>query len=190
MSRILKLRTLGAWLSLSLLCSCATPPRPPAIIPPSELPADVTMNSNAGRWSLLFVTLRWENGEEMPFVVDTGSSWTLCDESLKPRLGKRLNTIKVASWSTEHKARVYAAPKLYLGNVPLAVSNIVTCDFTKLHYPGRIGGVLGMDCLRHYCVQLDFEAGRIRFLDPAQINAAELGKPFPLTLRWNLPFIH
>ena len=41
-------------------------------------------------------------------------------------------------------------------------------------------GILGMAHLRHYCIQLDFEAGKMRFLDPNDVNAAELGKAFPL----------
>jgi hypothetical protein len=47
-----------------------------------------------------------------------------------------------------------------------------------------------MDCLKHYCIQLDFEAGKVRFLNPDQTNDAELGKPFPLTFWQNIPFIH
>jgi hypothetical protein len=42
-------------------------------------------------------------------------------------------------------------------------------------------GILGMDCLQDYCVQLDFAAGKMRFLDPAETNAA-WGKMYPLTL--------
>jgi len=41
-------------------------------------------------------------------------------------------------------------------------------------------GILGMDCLRHYCIQLDFIANRWRFLDPANLNTEALGQPFPL----------
>jgi hypothetical protein len=38
-----------------------------------------------------------------------------------------------------------------------------------------------MDCLRHYCIQLDFQAGKIRILDPEHLDPSDLGKPFPLT---------
>ena len=41
-------------------------------------------------------------------------------------------------------------------------------------------GILGMDCLRHYCIQLDFGAGKMRFLNHNQIDAGKLGKAFPL----------
>jgi hypothetical protein len=42
-------------------------------------------------------------------------------------------------------------------------------------------GLLGMDCLRHYCLQLDFAAGKLRFLDPDSANNELWGSPFPLT---------
>ncbi len=67
-------------------------PDPSAIIPASELPADVSMNKEAGRGNWLFVTLRLESGEELPFFVDTGMTLTLLDKSLEPKLGKRLGT--------------------------------------------------------------------------------------------------
>src|SRR5260370_36017891 len=38
-----------------------------------------------------------------------------------------------------------------------------------------------MDCLRHYCLQLDFPARNIRFLDPDLAAQPALGKEFPLT---------
>ncbi len=37
-----------------------------------------------------------------------------------------------------------------------------------------------MNSLRHYCIQLDFQVGKIRFLDPERVDPAELGKGFPL----------
>jgi hypothetical protein len=64
---------------LLLLCSCATE----SSIRP-QLPADVTMNKEAGRGGHLIVTLRLENGEEIPFQVDTGAPITVFDKSLEP----------------------------------------------------------------------------------------------------------
>jgi hypothetical protein len=52
-------------------------------------------------------------------------------------------------------------------------------------------GVLGIDCVKHYCVQLDFEAGKIRFLDLNHIDDTALGKSFPLSFPENAgrPFL-
>jgi hypothetical protein len=43
-------------------------------------------------------------------------------------------------------------------------------------------GILAMDCLKHYCIQLDFQAGKMRFLDPKNLDVQQLGKPLPLKL--------
>jgi hypothetical protein len=178
---------------LLLLCSCATTTEPSAIIPASELPAEVTINKDAGRGNLLFVTLRLESGEELLFLVDTGASGTLFDKSLEPELGKRLGTTTGMGWGVKYEVGLYAAPELYLGSTRLITGrNIWTTDFKPLSSKtGRpIMGVLGMDILKHYCIQLDFEAGKMRFPDSGHMDTAKLGKVFPLTLSGNCPFIH
>ncbi len=186
MITILKPHTPGLFLGLLLLCSCAT-----ENLIRSQLPADVTLNKEAGRGNWLFVTLRLESGEELPFLVDTGTTFTHLDRSLKPKLGKRL--VVISDWGAKDKVDLYAAPKLYLGTTPLMTrSKIGTGDLKQASsQAGRpIMGVLGMDCLRHYCIQLDFEAGKMRFLDPEHLDAAQLGKALPLTFRFGVPFIH
>jgi len=167
-------------LSLFLLCSCAATPHPSANISATELPADVAINTVAGHGGYLTVMLRLEDGEELPFMVDTDASGTSFDRSFEPKLGKRLGKGTSANWEGSGKADMYAAPKLYLGNTRLMTGSRVSTG----------SAILGMDCLRHYCIQLDFEAGKIRFLNPDQVNTAELGKAYPLTFKWNVPFIH
>jgi hypothetical protein len=185
-----------------LLCSCATTPRPSAVDSGPERPADVTMNKDAGRGGHLIVTLRLESGAELPVIVDTGSPMTILDKSLEPQLGPCLGAETLLNFGTQHEASDYAAPKLYLGNTPLVTdSNVLTCDLRKM-MPSEadrpIRGILGMDCLQHYCIQLDFRAGKMRFLDPAHVKPARLGRAFPLTFssagnssaQWIRPFIH
>src|SRR5207244_10946810 len=89
-------RMIGACVCLGLLSSCATAPIwfPDDSIRPS-LPADASLNKGAGRGDELYLTLRLETGEELLFVVDTGSPCTVFDKSLEPKLGKRLGTTKV-----------------------------------------------------------------------------------------------
>ncbi|PYM10173.1 MAG: hypothetical protein DME18_16790, partial [Verrucomicrobia bacterium] len=147
-------RTLGILFTLLLLCSCATTPEPPAIIQASELPAEVTMNKDAGRGMWLFVTLRLESGEELPFFVDTGLSVTLFDKSLETKLGKRLGEGRVIHFNSTSGAGIYAAPKLYLGSTPLMTGGTIFAG--DLRQPSSLSGrpimgVLGMDCLCHYC---------------------------------------
>ena len=192
MKIILKIHFLGIFVSLLFMCSCATKSSLGC-----RLPADVEMNKDAGRGNELIVTLRLESGDELPFVVDTGCPTTLFDKSLEPKLGKRLGAGTFGNFGTKEEMGIYAMPKLYLGNTRLMTGDhTFAVDLKSKSFPGM--GVLGMDCLRHYCIQLDFEARKIRFLDPNQINAAEFGKAYPLSFsseeqnrkEFVRPFIH
>jgi hypothetical protein len=42
-------------------------------------------------------------------------------------------------------------------------------------------GLLGMDVLKYYCIQLDFAAGKVRFLDDEHADKKTWGQSFPLT---------
>jgi hypothetical protein len=55
-------------------------------------------------------------------------------------------------------------------------------DFKSLSmlFEQPILGVLGMDVLEHYCVQMDFAAGKLRFLDDAQADKSAWGRAFPI----------
>ena len=171
--------------SLLLLNSCAAAPRPVAndSVRP-ELPAEASFNESAGRGDLLYVTLRLNNAEELLFALDTGSPVTVLDKSLEPRLGLRLGAAEVVFPNFGTKSgHVYAAPQLYLSGTRLLTGTwVVTDNLERIPFPNRqVRGILGMDCLRHYCVQLDFPSRKIRFLDPDNLLTTVLGKAFPLT---------
>jgi hypothetical protein len=175
-------RALGIFLGLLLLCSCAIQNSIH-----SQLPATVTMNKDAGREGLLMLVVRLANGEKLPLVVDTGSPITALDKSLEPKLGQRLDTGTFSNFGVKQDVGVYAAPKLYLGNVPLqtAGTNVIAFDRHKMADQGwqslMVMGILGMDVLRNYCIQLDFTAGKLRFLDDEHADKTKWGEPFPLT---------
>jgi len=143
------------------------------------------MNKDAGRGDWLIVTLRLESGEKLPFVVDTGCPVTTFDKSLEAKLGKRLGTVTVWRFGVGIKTEIYAAPKLYLRNaLPMMTgTNVGACDFKQLcpSEGGHIMGILGMDVLEHYCIQLDFKRGEIHFLDDERAQKKDWGQPFPLT---------
>jgi hypothetical protein len=178
MKAILKPCASGVIFSLLFLCSCATThPR---------LPVDVSMNKDAGCGNGLMVTLRLKSDEELLFAVDTGSPCTFLDKSLEPKLGHRFGTVPAyMMWGSQQTAGVYLAPRLYLGDTPLKMSGngILTCDLRSVALPGKppIMGILGMDILENYCIQLDFVARKIRFLNSDHLNVADLGKALPIS---------
>lgn len=179
MKTILTPPLFGTWLSLLLLCSCATEKSAS-----SRLPAPVPINKEAGREGWLIVTLRLESGQKLPFIVDTGAGGTLFDKSLEPILGESLGTSVGYGWLGKTTNNIYSSPKLYLGGALLIMtgSQISTADVDSLSsFLGRpVRGILGMDVLEHYCIQLDFTARKMRFLDGERVDKQTLGKAFPI----------
>lgn len=156
------------------LCSCAT----------QRLPSETAFNREAGRGDFLYVTLRMKGAEHALFVVDTGEPFTIIDKSLGPTLGRCVYTnFNRYEWHPSTEARIYRAPGLFLGDTRLITGNWIHTDDLGHLAPGRrISGILGMDCLRNYCIQLNFTEAKMRFLDPADLEITNLGAPFPLTL--------
>jgi hypothetical protein len=180
MKKVSQFQKLGILASLLLLSVRAI-----ADLIPSQLPVDVAMNQEAGRGDWLIIKIRVENGEELPFIVDTGCPGCVLDKSFEPKLGTRLHFIRLWTMFGEQESGLYAAPQIYLGSVPLKTGrDIATYDFKKISAFRRAGimGILGMDCLVNYCIQLDFIAGKVRFLNSDQVDIVELGEGFPLTL--------
>jgi len=169
---------ISALLCLRLLCVVARTES-------SELPPELAMNYAAGRGGWIIVPLQLEGGEELRFVVDTGSPITFIDESLAPKLGECAATMMFHSSMGRQHSGVYLAPKLRLGGALLQTDKYVatiSCKRLSDYAHEQIMGVLGVDCLRHYCVQLDFQAGEMRFLGRDNVNSNEVGKSFPLML--------
>jgi hypothetical protein len=168
-----------------LRCSCAADPRQ------QELPHEITINKDAGRGALIFVPIRLSTGESFQFELDTGCPITILDKSLEPKLGNRVSFFSASFVGVKRSGDVRLAPQLYLGKVPLRsafldrvhTNAVATIDLqelaAKLHHP--LMGILGMDCLQYYCIQIDFGKSKLRFLDPTNLHSSRLGQPFQLT---------
>lgn len=159
-----------------------------------QLPADVIMNKDAGRGNFLIAMLQLGNSDALPFIVDTGSSITVLDKSLKSKLGKSLGTGS-AQFPGNTRSDFYTSPKLSLEHAPLLTdSNVVVLDLKWLSKDAHrhVKGIIGFDCLKHYCIQLDFDAGKMRFLDSSHLDVKRLGKAFPITTTDpdTRPFVH
>lgn len=166
-------------LSVSLWCSGV-----PSNSVQTPRPADVTMNDEAGYGGLLIVTVRSESGEELSMVLDTGCPETGFDGSMAPKLGNSIGTETFWNFGVAHPSPLYAPPRLYLRGVQLQMSStnvgIYDCRGVSAFVGRPIMGILGMDVLKHYCVQLDFKARKVRFLDDEHSNKQEWGEPFAL----------
>jgi hypothetical protein len=149
----------------------------------SAFPFEIDMNKDAGRGEWLFVNVRIA-GQDLPFFLDTGASVTCVDQSLEPELGKRFLTMPTRTFLFTNASGIYAVPTLYLGNTLLTNSEtcVMAMDCSKgSQLAGRpVMGILGIDVLQNYCIQLDFTANKIRFLDDQHLDKSRLGTAFPL----------
>jgi hypothetical protein len=176
-------RALTVFLGLLFLCSCVTEGHSSGDNGKSKFPPEVPINESAGRGGWVVVMLHTGNGDAFPFLLDTGTSATLFDKSVEPRLGKSLGDVFVAGWGHKKYGRIHAMPRLYLGDVPLRTpAETAAYDLGPLSdgTGARIVGLLGYDTLRHYCLQLDFAAGKMRFLDDKTADKSSWGKAFPI----------
>jgi hypothetical protein len=160
----------GIWLGLLLLCSCATrdSTRP-------ELPGEAALNQDAGRGGYVRLKLHLEGGEELDCKLDTGSPWTILNNALEPKLGERVGQDFTDGMRGLRTNGIYLAPRLYLGDTPMVTYPVILTDQME-----KGTAILGLDCLKNYCLQMDFAANKIRFLDPDHLDTNGLGRAFPL----------
>ena len=175
-----------------LIASCASvPPTLPADPSRPGLPPDTAFDRGLGTDRVLCLQLQGEHGEKWRFLVDSGSPITIFDRGLRPKLGPAIGTEPVQyAWSGTAVLQVHNSPRFFLSNTLLLAGPRVWSDDLRHVWPARgVDGILGLDCLRHYCVQLDFPNHTIRFLDPERATGPELGRAFPLYTSVNSVFV-
>lgn len=159
------------------LCVATTQAEPPSSV-------TLAMNEDAGNGNWLIVTLKLEDGGPLPVILDTGSAITFFDDSLKSKLGTPLGTAKTWTFGKSQDMPIYAAPKLFAGDKVLKFAGsrvyINDCKSLAASKGQPALGILGMDVLNNYCVQLDFQAKKIRISDQPEAGAGDLGQSFDL----------
>jgi hypothetical protein len=101
-------------------------------------------------------------------MLDTGTSVTAFDASLMHEPGSAEETTKVGTAGGELSVRLFDAPESFLGPLNLQDCGQVACVDLSMLGPvlgTEIGGVIGMNFLKNHVVQIDFDEGRLRFID-------------------------
>ncbi len=139
-------------------------------------------------------------GEKYQFVLDTGTTHIIFDDSFKDTLGKRFLWPKTMELANGKKIKIELfdnAPVANLGPLKLKCSafiGVVDLDII----PGydemerKFQGLIGMDFLQKYIVQIDFDNNKVTFfrgkkdmdlfafLKPKENVHPEWGEPIPL----------
>jgi hypothetical protein len=157
-----------------------------------EAPIELTMNESAGRWSWVVLKLRLEGGEEIPVTLSTAASLSVLDKSYEARLGRpwgkrKYETVFMGVPKTK-TATEFKAPEVTIEGRAFPLGRVVTEDLSREVYAPAIKGLLGMDALMNYCVQLDFEANRIRLMRSGEAQG-DLGQVYSMVWEKGLPGI-
>ena len=182
-----------ACLCLFVLSGCATlNQNSPEQIAEPEVLAKFELTSGN---KLLSLPVQFD-GEQL-FVLDTGSSKTIFDISLKDKLGKRILWPKKgkASHGKPITIEYFQAPHAHLGSLCLKKCNkIGVLDLAPVSSGAgqKVDGIIGMDFLKKYVVQIDFdnrtvsfikskkEGNIFSFLEPAKNSHPEWGQPIAI----------
>ncbi len=111
--------------------------------------------------------------EPLHFLLDSGASVSVLDLSAARRMGARLGDSQKVQ-GVHGRATAYRLPKFdgQIGGAKLPGS-IIALDLSPVSAAchRRIDGLLGADFFRGRIVQIDYAAGKIRFLSEGEIDA-------------------
>ena len=122
-------------------------------------------------------------GQRLPFIVDTGSTHAVFDESLKPLLGSRVREEEAYISTKITKVEIFQAPQANWGPIKLNRDAVVTVhDFSRANRAHRddIGGIIGMSDMKTTRVQFDFDTAKLRIL-------SQLGPDLGSSIRMQIP---
>lgn len=165
----------------SVITAPATGPTTKPILSTTQ-PAVVAEFDIAKEGQLILLPVRFE-GKTYQFMLDTGSTWCVFDESFRARMGKPVRTQVVATAGKDRKFHFCAAPEAFLGPLNLKESKLVVCLDMKMlrQVTGlEIRGIVGMNAIREYVLQIDFDRGKLALLKPDYRNHPEWGHAVPI----------
>jgi hypothetical protein len=124
------------------------------------------------------------NGKECLFQLDTGSSHTIFDSSLRHKLGTVKRRKSILTWGGKWIiVEMYDAPQAYLGPFNLEECGEVSCvdvDYVTKDAGRKVHGVIGMDFLKNHIIQIDPDKNRLSFFQPASDNNYNWGTQLPI----------
>jgi hypothetical protein len=116
-------------------------------------------------------------------VLDTGASGSAFDRTLQPWMGKPQSELTIQTPAGRQTVPRYAWPDARLGGVALATAQPVASfnmEAIRQATGEEVLGIIGMDVLKSHRLQIDFDRGRLRFLEALPANEAELGTKLSL----------
>ncbi len=129
-------------------------------------------------------------GNDACFLVDTGYSNCVLDSKVFPNLHSRKAAINVGTPNGLRPFELFDAPDMQIGPFHLRASDFVNSFDLKMLDAAtdrRIFGIVGMDQLSKFVVQIDFDNHCLRFFTPDDASHPEWGEVVAMKLNKGVP---
>jgi hypothetical protein len=143
---------------------------------------------------LVYVQTTVNGSTPLPFVLDTGASYTV----LSPETAKGLGIVATGSIKTDGPGRgdevamkIATGVGIRLGGEELADQQVAVLpvDYISRQANHATAGILSVNTFAGRVVQVDYAAKVIRIYDPATFSPSPDDIPIPLTISDNVPFV-
>lgn len=134
------------------------------------------------RGRMPFITVN-VGGREIRMLVDTGCSQTGLDSSFESSLGESVGRTVQKSFAGLRQTDLFTAPQFEIGKYEFQPDQPVYCqDFSEMRtfFGEKFYGILGMDILRSFVLQFDFDQGELRLSKAPASLAVGKGAKFKL----------
>lgn len=161
---------------------------------PTTAPSSMLAEFHIGKGGRPLVVDGTINGQPIRVLVDTGAGRTVFDETFRSALGITNGQDKLQTSKDILETDTYNWPNFKIGQLETRSESSVFCSNCRglsTAAGERIDAVLGMDVLKQYVVQVDFDNGILRLFSEVPSAAYKLGEATPLTLvRNSRPTVH
>lgn len=144
---------------------------------------------------LIYMQASLNGSSPLSVILDTGSSYTVIDESLSKMLGLDFRGEGTAYGPGQGSTQEFA----FAGHATLMFAGAELADQTVATLPlewfsrelgRRVDGFLGSNIFQNYVVEIDYANQLVRFHDPASYSYSGSGEHFPLEFVWdNIPSV-
>jgi hypothetical protein len=162
----------------------------------AQLPKPLLLSKIAtdGDLVTLPVTL---NGKKSVLVVDTGNYSTTLDKTLKPQLTRAVPTTATDKAYAAGGDEFYVAPPITISGTESGQIEfpkeypILLADVSKVREASKSDfiGVLGMDFLERYAVELDLHNGYLALRNSADVGPKPMDRVVEMSMDWRRPSV-
>jgi hypothetical protein len=154
-----------------------------------QILAEFPIAQEGGR---IFLPLKLK-GKEYTFLLDTGCSVILFDTSLREHLGEQKGTAEAVSYAGKVlTCQVFDAPEAFVGPLNILDCGDVHCldlEVYRSDFNVAVDGIVGMNFLNNYVVQIDFDHSKVIFLKPIESAGSDWGTGLDMGFQKEAPYV-